>query len=56
MSKEDRLRVELDSVASKDGIVDLLESTTETMKKTAQGKKFRIVLIIRERETAGRVQ
>ena len=49
MSKEDKLRIELDSVASKDGVVDLLESTTKTM-KTAKGKKFRIVVIIRERD------
>jgi hypothetical protein len=50
MSCDDKLRIELDSVASKDGIVELLESTSKTM-KTAKGKKFRIVLIIRERET-----
>jgi hypothetical protein len=49
MSREDRLRIELDSVASKDGVIALLESQVETM-KTAKGKKFRIVLIIRERE------
>ena len=49
MSKEDKLRIELDSVASKDGVVDLLESTAKTM-KTAKGKKFRIVVIIRERD------
>lgn len=50
VSKEDRLKIELDSVGSRDGIVALLQSTMETM-KTARGKKFRMVLIIRERET-----
>lgn len=47
MSNEDELRIEKDSTTSKKGVLDLLESTAETMKK-AQGKKFRIVLIIRE--------
>lgn len=50
MSKEDRFRIEKDTVAFKNGIVELLQSTIETMKKTKDGSKFRIVLIIRERE------
>ena len=50
MSKEELLKIELDFTGLKEGILDLLQSTSETM-KTAKGKRFRMVLIIREKET-----
>ncbi len=45
---DDRLEIELDSEASTDGLVALLESTIEGI-KPRKGKRFRVSLRIKEK-------